>query len=115
MYWIKCPNTLYIIMEKYPNLFQAFTIAILCVKIAFITCSVLAFYTKRNKELKTSDFWLGWKHKFHISFSIMMSVLLVLLFSNLLNKGTVCIDGHLKLYLSTFGILSLFDFLHEYN
>lgn len=102
-------------MEKYPHLVQAFMIAILCVKIAFIACSLLAFYTKYNKELKTSDFWLGWKHKFHITFSIMMSALLVLLFSNLLNKGTVCIDGHMKLYLSTFGILSLFDFLHEYN
>lgn len=102
-------------MDKYPFFFQIFMSAILGVKIAFIVCAVIVFYAKRNDDSNLVNFWLPWKNDLHITFSIMMSVLLILLFSNLLNKGTVCIDGHLKLYLSLFGILSLFDFLHEYK
>jgi hypothetical protein len=102
-------------MEKYPHFFQAFMLLILCVKIAFILCAVMVFYTKRNAEPVKTEFWSKWKQYLHTVFSTLMSLLLVLLFSNILNKGTVCIDGHMKIYLSTFGILSFFDFLHEYK
>ena len=102
-------------MEKYPQFFQAFMLLILCVKVAFIVCAAMVFYAKRNKELERTEFWLDWKNYLHMTFSTMMSLLLVLLFSNILNKGPVCVDGHVKLYLSTFGALSIFDFLHEYK
>lgn len=102
-------------MEKYSHFVQAFMLLILCIKIAFLICAVMVFYTKRNHEQVQMEFWSYWKKYLHIVFSMLMSLLLIMLFSNLLNKGTVCIDGHVKLYLSTFGILSFFDFLHEYK
>ena len=102
-------------MEKYPRFFQAFMLLILCIKIAFLICAVMVFYTKRNNEQVQMEFWSYWKKYSHIVFSMLMSLLLILLFSNILNKGTVCIDSHMKIYLSTFGTLSFFDFLHEYR
>ena len=53
------------------------------------------------------------KEYLHVVFTMSMGVLLILLFSNLINKGEVCVDGHLKVYLSTFGILSLLEFIRK--
>lgn len=73
----------------------------------------MRFYAKQVQNTDQIRFMDEMTDILHKSYSIMMSILLILLFSNLINKGEVCIDGHLKVYLTTFGILSFFDFLNR--
>jgi len=100
-------------MEKYPLFFQSFLVIILLLKVVFLICVGLRFYAKKKEDTEQIQFMDELTEQLHKSYSVMMSILLILLFSNLINSGEVCIDGHLKTYLSTFGILSFFDFLNR--
>jgi hypothetical protein len=100
-------------MEKYHRAFNIFLFCILFVKIVYIGCMFAGVYINRgyNNDLKLQ--LETCKEYLHVVFTMSMGVLLILLFSNLINKGEVCVDGHLKVYLSTFGILSLLEFIRN--
>jgi len=79
----------------------------------YLGCVFFSIYINRgnNNDLKLQI--EAWKEDLHIAFTMSMGVLLILVFSNLIHKGEVCVDGHLKIYLTTFGVLSLFEFIRK--
>ena len=104
---------MYIIkMEKYSFFFQSLLILILLLKIIFLICVGIRIYATKTHNIEQEKLMEILTDKLHKFYSLLMSIVLILLFSNILNKGEVCIDTHLKTYLSTFGILSFFDILH---
>jgi hypothetical protein len=92
---------------------DVFISLILCVKIGYFICIASEYYLKYQKKESDVSAWSARKDYFHSTYTIMMSVLLILLFSQTLHKGPVLIDEHVKSYLAIFGYLSLFDFLHH--
>jgi uncharacterized membrane protein len=99
-------------MEKYSLWFQSLLVIILSLKVLFLACVAWRIYAKRTNQLEQVQYMEILTDILHKSYSVLMSVLLMLLFSNIINVGEVCVDGHVKTYLATFGFLSFFDFLH---
>jgi len=100
-------------MGKYHRTFDIFLLCILLVKILYIGCLFSGIYINRGSDNDLKLQLETWKENLHIAFTMSMGLLLVLLFSNIINKGEVCIDGHVKVYLSTFGVLSLLEFIRK--
>lgn len=100
-------------MEKVSHLFSIFLFYILLLKILYLGCIFVGIYIKEGQNNDLKQKLKMWKERLHIAFTMSMGLLLVLLFSTLINKGEVCVDGHVKVYLSAFGVLSLLEFIRE--
>lgn len=99
-------------MEFLTKFINIFIVIILYVKISYVICVFVEYYLKYRQKDTNVSIWIKWKDVFHSTYSTMMSILLILLFSQILHKGPVVVDEHTKTFLTTFGVLSLFDYLH---
>ncbi len=80
-------------------------IVILFVKILWFISVVVKFITKKYYT-KYEDLAEQTEEYLHIGFTILIGILMVALYHHL-TPTTVCISGHAKIYLYTFGILAI--------
>ena len=80
-------------------------IVMLFVKILWFISVVVKFITKKYYT-KYEDLTEQTEEYLHIGFTILIGILMVALYHHL-TPSTVCISGHIKIYLYTFGILAI--------
>ena len=85
-------------MEKYPLFFQSFLVIILLLKVVFLICVGLRFYTKKKEDTEQIQFMDELTEQLHKSYSVMMSILLILLFSNLITPTVKKNETKLSLF-----------------
>ena len=76
-------------MEKYSIWFQSLLVIILSLKVLFLACVAWRIYAKRTNQLEQVQYMEILTDILHKSYSVLMSVLLMLLFSNIINVGEV--------------------------
>jgi Na+/proline symporter len=94
--------------------FELFLYFILIVKIAFLITVLLTVISKRNGSIEEIDKYTAMNHKLHSIFTISMGVLLLILFNPRSNSKIVCVDGHIKLFLYIFGVLSILGIVQHF-
>ena len=93
---------------------EGFLYFILIVKIMFIISLFMKLKASRNGDKEKEEQYSKYQEKLHNLFTFCMGVLLIILFNPIKTKGEVCVDGHTKLFLFVFGILSLSTLIHTY-
>ena len=93
---------------------EVFLYFILIVKILFIISLFIKLKASRNGNKEKEEKYSKYQEKLHNLFTFCMGVLLIILFNPRKTKGEVCVDGHTKLFLFVFGILSLSTLIHTY-
>ena len=85
--------------------FEGLITIMLFVKILWVI-SVFAKFITKKYYTKYENLAEQTEEYLHIGFTILMGVLMVALYNNL-TPSIVCISGHAKIYLYTFGILAI--------
>lgn len=80
-------------------------IVMLFVKVLWFV-SVFGHFIAKRYYVKYEDLAEQIEEYLHISFTILIGILMVFLYNHL-TPQTVCISGHAKIYLYTYGILSI--------
>ena len=93
---------------------ESFLYFILIVKIMFMISLFMKLKAARNGDKEKEEQYSKYQEKLHNLFTFCMGVLLIILFNPIKTKGEVCVDGHTKLFLFVFGILSLSTLIHTY-
>lgn len=103
-------------MNHNSRLFEAYLFFILIVKILFVFSLILKIQASRKGEKEEEEKYNNYQQELHKLFTGSMGILLIILFIPK-NKGEVCVDGHTKLFLFIFGVLSIItlmeDFFHK--
>ena len=100
-------------MDQKSIYFESFLSVILVIKIIFIFSLVMKIIESKRGNSKKEEKYKMYEETFHNLFTLCMGILLIMLFSSR-NKGEVCIDGHTKIYLFLFGVLSLLSIFKNY-
>jgi len=93
---------------------EGFLYFILIVKIMFVISLFVKLKASRNGDKEKEEQYSKYQEKLHNLFTFCMGVLLIILFNPRKTRGEVCIEGHTKLFLFAFGILSLSTLIHTY-
>ena len=103
-------------MSQNSRLLEAYLFFILIVKMLFVFFLILKIQASRKGDKEKEEKYNNYQQKLHKLFTGSMGILLIILFLPR-NKGEVCVDGHTKLYLFIFGVLSIItlteDFFHN--
>ena len=94
--------------------FELFLFFILGVKLAFIITILLGVVAKRNGSKEEVEKYTVMNDRLHSIFTISMGILLMILFSPKTNSKIVCVDGHTKLFLYIFGVLSILGVIQHF-
>ena len=94
--------------------FNLFLYFILFVKIAFLITILLSVRAKRSGSIEEAEKYTAMNHKLHSIFTISMGVLLMILFNPRSNSKIVCVDGHARLFLYIFGVLSILGIVQHF-
>jgi hypothetical protein len=94
--------------------FDLFLYFILVVKIAYLITILLSVRAKRSGSKEDEEKYTVIKERLHNIFTISMGVLLMILFNPRSNSKIVCVDGHTKLFLYIFGVLSILDIVQHF-
>ena len=95
-------------------IFEAFLYFILVVKILFLISLILSIYTSHKGNQSQSDKYKDFQDKMEHLFIISMGILMIILYYPH-TKGKVCVDGHTKLFLYIFGILSILGIIKNFR
>jgi len=95
-------------------LFDTFLYVILTVKILFLISMLLSVYYSYKGKYSESKKYENYQDKMEHLFILLMGVLMIILFYPR-HKGKVCVDGHTKLFLYIFGILSILDLIKHFK
>ena len=101
-------------MKKNSYVFELFLYIILVVKIVFLFTIVMSKYENRIGNNDKSTWYKILQDKLHHLFTLLMGILLTLLFHPFLSAKTVCVDGHTKLFLYAFGVLSIIGIVQHF-
>ena len=103
-------------MSQNSRLLEAYLFFILIVKMLFVFFLILKIQASRKGDKEKEEKYNNYQQKLHKLFTGSMGILLIILFLPR-NKGEVCVDGHTKLFLFIFGVLSIItlmeDFFHK--
>ena len=94
--------------------FDLFLYFILVVKIAFLITILLSVVAKRSGSKEEVEKYTVMNDRLHSIFTISMGVLLMILFNPKTNSKIVCVDGHTKLFLYLFGVLSILGVIQHF-
>jgi len=100
-------------MNQKSPLFEIFLYFILIVKILFVFFLLLTKYESIKGNKSKEKKYKYYEETLHKLFTFCMGILLILLFSGL-TKGQVCIDGHTKIFLFAFGVLSIISLIQDF-
>ncbi len=104
-------------MKKNSPIFEGFLYFILAVKVAFLISILLIIKGKIDGDKDEIHKYTLLKDRLHHLFTVCMGILLIILFYPDKTILEVCVDGHTKLFLYIFGILSVLgimqNFFHE--
>ena len=75
---------------------------------------MLTVKSKRTGSIEEIHKYTVMNHRLHSIFTISMGVLLLILFNPRSNSKIVCVDGHTKLFLYIFGVLSILGIVQHY-
>ena len=99
---------------KNSYVFELFLYVILVVKIVFLFVLAMSKYENIIGDVDKSVWYKMLQDKLHHLFTLLMGILLTLLFHPLLSAKTVCVDGHTKLFLYAFGVLSIIGIVQHF-
>ena len=91
-------------------LFTTFLYFILVVKILFLISMIFSVYASHKGTQSQADKYEHFQNKMEHLFIISMGILMMILFFPH-TKGEVCVDGHTKLFLYIFGMLSILSII----
>jgi cell division protein FtsW (lipid II flippase) len=94
--------------------FEAFLYFILVVKILFLISMLLSIYASHKGTQAQADKYENFQEKMEHLFIICMGILMMILYFPH-SKGPVCVDGHTKLFLYIFGILSVLGIIKNFR
>lgn len=94
--------------------FEAFLYFILVVKILFLISMLLSIYASHKGTQAQADKYENFQEKMEHLFIISMGILMMILYFPHA-KGPVCVDGHTKLFLYIFGILSVLGIIKNFR
>ena len=94
--------------------FEAFLYFILIVKILFLISMLLALYASHKGTQSQAQKYENFQDKMEHLFIISMGILMMILFFPH-TKGQVCVDGHTKLFLYIFGIVSVLGIIKNFK
>jgi len=93
-------------------------IPILIIKVIWIVAIFTHFINKKYYNNINEEFIIELESTFHNMYTLFIGILLVYLYNHL-TPSKVCVEGHPKLYLYTFGILSCIGIvqkaIHKYH
>ena len=94
--------------------FEAFLYFNLVVKILFLISMLLTVYASHKGTQSQADKYQNFQDKMEHLFIVSMGILMMILFFPH-TKGQVCVDGHTKLFLYIFGILSVLGIIKNFR
>jgi cell division protein FtsW (lipid II flippase) len=94
--------------------FEAFLYFILVVKILFLISMLLSIYASHKGTQAQADKYENFQEKMEHLFIVSMGILMMILYFPH-TKGPVCVDGHTKLFLYIFGILSVLGIIKNFR
>jgi glucose uptake protein GlcU len=94
--------------------FEVFLYFILGVKVLFLISMLLALYASHKGTHSQVQKYEYFQDKMEHLFIVSMGILMMILFFPR-TKGQVCVDGHTKVFLYAFGILSLLGILKNFK
>ena len=108
-------NTIYTMAEKKDAFLNSILIFILVVKVLWVLSLfshfiLKSYYSQYHEYINTDE---DIEYLLHDIFTMTIGLLLIYLYNHLTPKQ-VCIEGHTKFYLYSFGILSLFGTLQKF-
>jgi predicted membrane channel-forming protein YqfA (hemolysin III family) len=71
-------------------------------------------YENRIGNIDKSTWYKMLQDILHHLFTLLMGILLTVLFSPIYSAKTVCVDGHTKLFLYAFGVLSIIGIIQHF-
>lgn len=95
-------------------LFEGYLYLILIVKILFLISMILTVYASHKGTQSQTQKYENFQDKMEHLFTILMGILMMILFFPH-TKGQVCVDGHTKLFLYIFGILSVLGIIKNFR
>ena len=95
-------------------LFEGYLYLILIVKILFLISMILTVYASHKGTQSETQKYENFQDKMEHLFTILMGILMMILFFPHA-KGQVCVDGHTKLFLYIFGILSILGIIKNFR
>ena len=100
--------------EKKDKILNSMLIIILIVKVLWILSLFIDFIIKKyfSEYLQYIKMINNFEYLLHDLFTLLIGVVLIYLYNHLTPK-IVCIEGHTKFYLFSFGILSLVGILQK--
>jgi len=101
-------------MKQNSYVFEIFLYVILVVKIGFLFTILMSEYENRIGNNDKSEWYKMLKDKLHQLFTLLMGILMSILFSPIYSSKTVCVDGHTKLFLYAFGVLSIIGIIQHF-
>jgi cell division protein FtsW (lipid II flippase) len=94
--------------------FEAFLYFILVVKMLFLISMLLSIYASHKGTQAQADKYENFQEKMEHLFIVSMGILMMILYFPH-TKGPVCVDGHTKLFLYIFGILSVLGIIKNFR
>jgi len=94
--------------------FEGYLYVILVVKMLFLISMILSVYTSYKGMKSESKRYEEFQDKMEHLFIVLMGVLMIILFYPQ-NKGQVCLDGHTKIFLFIFGVLSILGIIKNFK
>lgn len=101
-------------MKQNSYVFELLLYIILVVKICFLFTIIMSKYENRRGNNDKYEWYKILKDKLHHLFTLLMGILLTVLFSPIYSSKTVCVDGHTKLFLYAFGVLSIIGIVQHF-
>jgi hypothetical protein len=100
-------------MKRNSPIFEVFLYFILAVKVLFLVSILLIIKGKIDGNKDEVHKYTLLKERLHHLFTILMGILLIILFYPTTIKEEVCVEGHTKLFLYIFGILSVLGIIQN--
>ena len=101
-------------MKQNSYVFELLLYVILVVKICFLFTIIMSKYQNRTGNNDKYEWYKMLKDKLHHLFTLLMGILLTVLFSPIYSSKTVCVDGHTKIFLYIFGVLSILGIIQHF-
>jgi len=100
-------------IQKSPY-FDGFLYLILFIKILFLISMILTVYASHFGSNDDVEKYTAYQDKFEHLFIILMGILMIVIFYPH-GKGPTCVDGHTKIFLYVFGILSVLGIIKNFK
>jgi hypothetical protein len=94
--------------------FEVFLYFILGVKVLFLISMVLVLYASHKGTPMQVQKYEDFQNKMEHLFIVLMGIVMMILFFPR-TKGQVCIDGHTKIFLYAFGLMSILNIFTNFK